>query len=64
MHRLSIHAPSVRLQHRELAEEGRQMSTQYVEMASLLMVWGGLWLRDRSKRAVYPLKSWFARFTL
>jgi hypothetical protein len=40
------------------------MSTQYVEMASLLMVWGGLWLRDRSTRAVYPLKSWFARFAL
>jgi hypothetical protein len=40
------------------------MNPQNVEMASLLMVWGSLWLRDRSTRAVYPLKSWFARFTL
>ena len=41
----------------EKAEEGRQMNPQYVEMASLLMVWGGFWLRDGSTRAVYPLKS-------
>ena len=37
------------------------MNPQYVEMISLLIVWGELWLRDRSLRAQFPLKSWFAR---
>jgi hypothetical protein len=39
------------------------MNPQYVELASLVMVWGGVWLRDQSMRALFPLKSWFGRFT-
>ena len=39
------------------------MNPQYIEMASLLMVWGGLWFRDTGTRALFPLKSWFTRLT-
>jgi hypothetical protein len=37
------------------------MTPQYIEMASLLMEWGGLWFRDTGTRALFPLKGWFAR---
>jgi hypothetical protein len=39
------------------------MNPQHIEMVSLLMVWGGLWFRDRGMRALFPLKSWFIRLT-
>jgi hypothetical protein len=39
------------------------MNLQYIEMASLLMVWGGLWFRDIGTRALFPLKSRFGRLT-
>jgi len=40
------------------------MNLQYVEMAGLVLIWGEIWLRDTSVRALFPLKSWFARLIL
>jgi hypothetical protein len=40
-----------------------EMNPQYVELASLVMVWGGVWLRDTGSRALFPLRSWLDRLT-
>jgi hypothetical protein len=40
-----------------------EMNPQYVELASLVMVWGGVWLRETGSRALFPLRSWFDRLT-
>jgi len=39
------------------------MNLQHIELASLMMLWGGVWLRDQGSRALFPLKGWFDRLT-